>query len=153
MYDSGGAPDEVSRCVAVFHDAIASGRVDEAAEAFAFDAALEYWRNITTALGVRCEGGGAFRQTVMEILRRQEVREKVSSCRLADFKCKVIGGVGSVVFKQETVDGESLTGVATVAVEAGRWKVRTYPGVFPGTLLAEAKQSAARARDGGPRKP
>jgi len=140
--------DEVSACVVVFHDALAAGLPGKAAELFAFEAAYNYWRNMTMALGVRCEDFARFRNTVTGILGETESCGRARASRLSGIRSKVIGAVGSVVFTEETPDGIRQTGVATVAFEEGVWKVRTYPGVFPGRLLAEAA-AGARAREKG----
>jgi len=135
------------RCVALFRAAIAGGALGEIGNFFSFASAYQYWRDVTASFGAAWPDEPAFRQMVLEHFGGVEARAEAASCRPAQFTSRVIGGVASVVFRREGADGREA--VATAVFEEGAWKVRTYPGVFPGRLLAQARASAAQgARNG-----
>lgn len=136
-----GAAGNPSWCVSVFHRVLAEGRLDEAGNFFSFPSAYQYWQDVTAGLGASCPCEDDFRRMVMEAFGSVAVRAEVSSYTPTGFREKVIGCAGSVVFAKRAEGGASTvgdTGVASVVREGGRWKVRTYPGVFPGELLALA---------------
>ena len=138
--------DSPSACVISFHDCLAGGRVEAAASVFSFTAAYRYWRDVAASLGVGCQDEGDFRSVVMAMFSEGPAARGLSAYGIAAARSKVIESVGSVVFEKEAPSGANETAVATVIREDGRWKVRTYPGVFPGRLLAEAMRAAATAR-------
>ena len=137
--------DSPSGCVISFHDCLARGRVEAAAGIFSFAAAYRYWRDVAWSLGVSCQDEIDFRGVVMAMLSDGGSSSGLSAYGIAAARHKIIGSVGSVVFDKESPSGANETAVATVIREDGCWKVRTYPGVFPGRLLVEAV-NAARAR-------
>ena len=128
-------------CVARFRERIAEGAVGEIGNFFSLSSAYQYWRDVTTSTGAACPEEALFRQMVMEHFRSAEVRTEAASYRPVQFRSKLIGCVGSVVFRRGGADG--CEAVATVVLERDVWRVRTYPGVFPGTLLDRAKRPAA----------
>ena len=83
----------------------------------------------------------------MHAMSAETARAEAASYRPTDFREKVVGAVASVVFTREGSPGGGSAAVSVV-FEGGAWKIRTYPGIFPGGLLAEAKLGAARARKG-----
>jgi hypothetical protein len=141
--------DSPSGCVISFHDFLAGGRVEAAAGIFSFAAAWRYWRDVAWSLGVGCQDESDFRGVVMAVFSGGSSAGGVSAYCIAAARHKIIGSVGSVVFDKESPSGANETAVATVIREDGRWKVRTYPGVFPGRLLVEAMRAAAMARGEG----
>jgi len=116
-----------------FRRVLVSGDLEDMGEVFSFSSAYDYWRDIAVS------GGGAeperewFREMINALFASSLVRDTVSSHRIENPREKIMGPVACVVFERAGDPG--CEGVATLVKEAGAWKVRTYPGVFPGELL------------------
>jgi len=112
---------------------LVSGDLEDMGEVFSFSSAYDYWRDIAVS------GGGAeperewFREMINGLFASSLARETVSSHRIENPREKIMGPVACVVFERAGDPG--CEGVATLVKEVGAWKVRTYPGVFPGELL------------------
>ena len=110
---------------------------------------IEYWLDITTALGAPCADEGVFCSEVVALLEKASTKEQESSYSVSGIRTKVLGAIGSVVFTRNIKGKGRETAVATVVLEAGGWKVRTYPGVFPGEMLSQARRGAGGAHKRG----
>ncbi len=144
-----GSSAEAGRAVLSFHERISSGDLSEIDGMFAFESAHKYWLDITTALGAPCAGVEVFCSEVLALFEKASVREQESSYSVSGIRTKVLGAIGSVVFTKDFKENKSETAVATVALERGGWKVRTYPGVFPGEMLSQVRRSAGGAHERG----
>jgi hypothetical protein len=135
--------------VVLFHGRLGAGDLADVEEVFSFRAAYAYWKDITASLGIAPGTVDEFRGILEGIFSQERVRAEAASYRPGDIRSKVVGEVASVVFTKEMAGGEGEPAVATVVKEDGRWKVRTYPGVFPGELLGQAKRRAGEAHERG----
>lgn len=132
---SGGEPGSgPGERLVLFHDRLAEGCIEDIGELFSFTSAWEYWRDIAVSLGLPVPQEAEFRAMVESLLSSSLVRDAVVSCRIRPVKVKTVGSVASVVFERSGGQGGRV--VATLVNEGGSWKVRTYPGVFPGELLS-----------------
>jgi len=148
LIDGRGPGNAPHRAVMLFHRSIRSGRTAAIADLFSFRAAYDYWRDVTASLGLGCRAEGEFQTMLSQRFLLDEVRSDAASYRVVAVRSKILGSIAGVVFTKVKSSGQRETAVATVVFEDGRWKVRTFPGVFPGTLLSEVKRSAAEALDG-----
>ncbi len=126
----------IEAAMRAFHEALSSGASCEIGNFFSFASAYQYWRDVTAALGVACPPEDAFRRELVERLGRAEARKAARSSRPALLRVRIIGAVAAAVFRVESPPGEA---VASVVLEGGAWKVRTWPGVFPGELFSQAR--------------
>ncbi len=117
-----------------FHDLLAEGHIDEIGEVFSFASAYDYWRDIAVSAGLRMPQEAPFREMLTALLSSSLVRDELASHRIEGPRERIMGSVACVVF---TRAGDKTDEVAATLVrEAGVWKIRTYPGVFPGELLS-----------------
>jgi len=142
------AASSPSAKVAVFHRRLASGQLENIDEFFAFPAAYNYWCDIAVSLGIPRPRQEDFRVAVARLLAADDVRAELSSYRPVEFRQKIVGEVGSVVFRKEGAPPGNDSAAVSVVLEDGRWKIMTYPGVFPGRMLVEARRDARSAREG-----
>ena len=149
LFGRGAAGGGPVNAVVLFHGRIASGGLAEIERFFSFGSAYNYWRDVTASLGASCPGEDEFRRMVMEVFGDETVRAEVSSYGPCDLRQKVIASVASVVFRREGAAPGDGPGAASTVMEEGRWKVRTYPGVFPGPLLAKLKLGARQGGEEG----
>ncbi len=135
-----------ARAVVLFHESLAAGRPDDAADVFAFAAAYRLWADVSASYGMSCPAEVEFRNEVRTILSLDETHSLAASYDVAALRHLVIGDAASVVFEIRRRDSSAETGVATAAMEDGVWRVRTYPAVFPGRLLAALKSAAGAVK-------
>ena len=126
--------DEPGERLRLFHDLLAEGRTEDVEELFSFSSAYEYWRDIAVSAGLRVPEEGKFQAMVKALFSSSLVRDLVAGSEIRPAKVRVMGPVASVVFERSLSTG--ARGVATLVNEGGSWKVRTYPGIFPGELLS-----------------
>ena len=131
---------EPSEGLELFHECLASGRTEALRDLFSFSSAYQYWSDICASLGRAIPDEAAFRSMVEALFASTLVRDEVSCYNPGGCREKIIGPVASVVFHKRGAGNQRR--VASLVREDGRWKVRTYPGVFPGELLCEARPSA-----------
>lgn len=124
--------------LALFHECLTSGRTEGIGDFFSFVSAYQYWSDICASLGRTIPDEAAFRSMIEALFASALVRDEVSSYSLSDCREKIIGPVASVVFRKRGAGDQK--GVASLVREDGGWKVRTYPGVFPGELLNEIRR-------------
>lgn len=134
--------------VRLFHQAIAAGRLGEIGNLFSFASAYAYWQEVATSMGFGCPGEEAFRRELLDAFAGDMARAEVSSYTPLGFKVKIIEAVASVVFMKSS-DGAEGEFAASAVREDGCWKVRTYPGVFPGEMLSAVLRGAGRESRGG----
>ena len=122
-------PVEAVRC---FRDCLLQSDVSRAGEFFSFASAHEYMSDIAASLGQRIPEETVLRREIEGLFSSAEVHATLASYSLEEVSEKIMGPVASVVFRKAGAAGG--IGVASLVMEDRRWKVRTYPGVFPGRL-------------------
>jgi len=131
-----------------FHRRLAEGRLAGLDEVFSFESAFSYWCDIANSLGQVGPERGAFARMLEEHFASPEVVAEVRSYTPSDFREKTMGRICSVVFRRKReagANGADEEGVASMISEGGAWRVRTFPGVFPGGLLSRLRME----RDSG----
>jgi hypothetical protein len=143
MVYRGSTSEDVEACVARFHEALASGRAQEAQGLFSFEGAYEYWTTLAVAFGRKCPDAAQFRQAIVGVFSDARVHSRETSYGISGVRSRTIGAIASVVFDRSCAPSGSETAVATVIRDADGWKVRTYPGVFPGGMMNDLRGRAS----------
>lgn len=128
-------------CLRELHECLVSGQTERIGDYFSFSSAYRYWRDIATSLGAAVPEEADFTRTLEALFASSLVRGEVSSYTPGAFREKIMGRVASVVFERTGSGG--TTGVASLVLEDGCWKVRTCPGIFPGELLSRVLSRTA----------
>ena len=128
-----------------FHQRLAMGCTDGIGEVFSFAAAHRYWLDVSASLGLRLPEFAAFRRMIEGVFGCGSLQGRLAGEKIGSFRERIAGPVASVVFERDADKG--ATGVASVVLEEGCWKVLTYPGVFPGELLGQARSRSRSARE------
>lgn len=148
LLSGGTAASTPVGCVIVFRDVLLAGRLGEIEECFSFSSAYEYWCDIAASLGHASPDESEFRGMLMSSFSSEEVLEELAAYSPEGFAERRIGSAASVVFLKRGARGTEARAVAAVVAESGVWKVRTYPGVFPGGLLARMGMTGNEGGEG-----
>jgi hypothetical protein len=132
---AGGPAEAVRR----FKDCLAEGRTSEIEDVFSFASAYQYMADLAASFGRGIPEKTSLRREIEDIFASAAVREGLASYSVEGMREKIMGRVASVVFTR--AGATEGVGVASLVMENLRWKVRTYPGVFPGELLPRMRST------------
>ncbi len=133
--------DGPAEAVRRFKDCLAQGRTSEMDDVFSFASAYQYMADVAASFGRGIPEETNLRRQIEDIFASTAVREGLASYSVEGMREKIMGRVASVVFTR--VGATEGIGVASLVMEDQRWKVRTYPGVFPGELLPRMRSARA----------